>query len=231
MRAGAAAPIENGVAVEAPRDSTAAHRPGNLLRPTRAERQAPVIALSEAAEQDPASRAPARPEHSIRSLGEGEALLVTARGPAEAARARPLAPAPFREPASLPPALAAGSRQGPPLDRPKPPAPSASTGPAAPAPSASPVSTARPILPEARPAGRAAAEPAGLLPRRAEGPRPAPIGRPGRAPAPPDVHITIGRVEIRAVAAAPPERKPAPSTPAPVERLADYLARRDGARR
>jgi hypothetical protein len=48
---------------------------------------------------------------------------------------------------------------------------------------------------------------------------------------PPDVHITIGRVEIRAVAAiAAPERQAKPA-PRPVESLADYLARRDGQRR
>jgi hypothetical protein len=48
---------------------------------------------------------------------------------------------------------------------------------------------------------------------------------------PPDVHITIGRVEIRSVAAiAAPERQAKPA-PRPVESLADYLARRDGQRR
>jgi hypothetical protein len=83
-----------------------------------------------------------------------------------------------------------------------------------------------------RAAVRADPKASGLLPRRPEGARPAAIDRPARAPAPPDVHITIGRVEIRAVAAPSPARKPAPpAPPATVESLADYLARRDGARR
>ena len=249
----AAAPIENGVAVEdALRDSTATRPPGDRLRPARAERRAaPVDALSEAAAPAPAARAPAAPERSTGSLGEGEARLVAARAPAEAARARPTAAAPpavrdtpvpvpprkpvaeplSREPAELQPKPAAARRRMAPVDRPKPPSPTASAGPAVPGLPAPPFSTPRPILPEPRPGAGAAAEAAGLLPRRADGPRPAAIGRPGRAPAPPDVHITIGRVEIRAVAAAPPARKPAPTATPPVESLADYLARRDGARR
>jgi hypothetical protein len=57
-------------------------------------------------------------------------------------------------------------------------------------------------------------------------PRPSPIRR--RSTSAPDVHITIGRVEVRAVAAAEPPARARSAAPSGLMNLDDYLRRRDG---
>ena len=90
--------------------------------------------------------------------------------------------------------------------------------PAAPSP-AKPSAAPRPVFARGLPAaGPQSQRPPGVAAREPK-------------PSAPDVHISIGRVEIRAVAPTeiPERRAKAPS--APVESLVDYLARRDGGRR
>ena len=71
-----------------------------------------------------------------------------------------------------------------------------------------------------------ALQPLQVQPRKASGfpPRAALITKPSVAPPPPPVHITIGRVEVRAITPAP--RPPAISAPRPKLGLDDYLGTR-----
>jgi len=59
-----------------------------------------------------------------------------------------------------------------------------------------------------------------------------PVARPPRihhqSPSAPDVHITIGRVEVRAVPAAEPPSRGRSAVPSSLMNLDDYLRRRDG---
>lgn len=90
-----------------------------------------------------------------------------------------------------------------------------------PAPGAPALAPAPPIVPEPA-AGALVLEHAAAQPARHALPGPT---------AAPDVHITIGRVEIRAAPASAPARPPPPRRSAAVPSLADYLARRDEGRR
>jgi hypothetical protein len=184
---------------------------------------------------------PAPAPFDLRSLSTGTAAPAPPHAPATATPVRARRPA--KPPQEEPP------RQEPP--RQEPPGgeaprekveirPTADRAPFVPSPSLSPSPSPSRRLPAEtqawRPAVARAVPPAGtrlpgLLPKRPEVGRQAAIDGAGRQPPPPDVHITIGRVEIRAVAPAAAPAPPARPAQTPVESLADYLARRDGARR
>lgn len=175
---------------------------------------------------------PAPAPFDLRSLSTGTAAPGPPHAPATAApvRARRPAKPPRKEPPRREPPGGETPREKLEIR------PSADRAPLEPSPSLSP-SRRLPAETQAwRPAVARAVPPAGtrapgLLPKRPEVGRQAAIDGAGRQPPPPDVHITIGRVEIRAVAPAAAPAPPARPAQTPVESLADYLARRDGARR
>ncbi|HYI65199.1 MAG TPA: hypothetical protein VEW71_09970 [Allosphingosinicella sp.] len=175
---------------------------------------------------------PAPAPFDLRSLPIDTAAPGPPHAPATAApvRARRPAKPPGKEPARQEPPAGETPREKVQIR------PAADRAPVVPSPSLSP-SRRLPAETQAwRPALARTAPPAGtrvpgLLPKRPEVGRQAAIDGAGRQPPPPDVHITIGRVEIRAVAPAAAPAPPARPAQTPVESLADYLARRDGARR
>jgi len=99
-----------------------------------------------------------------------------------------------------------------------------------------PAPPARPVV-RNRPGddARAALPPRGagmVAVRRAPARRSSPRGRPDDVPAdePPPVHVTIGRIEVRAVAAHAPPKRAAAQKPAPLS-LDEYLEQRRSGRR
>jgi len=175
---------------------------------------------------------PAPAPFDLRSLSIGTAAPDPPHAPATAApvRARRPAKPPRKEPPRKEPPGGETPRENVEIR------PTADRAPLVPSPSLSP-SRRFPVETQARrPAEARTAPPAGtrvpgLLPKRPEVGRQAAIDGAGRQPPPPDVHITIGRVEIRAVAPAAAPAPPAGPAQTPVESLTDYLARREGARR
>jgi hypothetical protein len=195
-----------------------------------------------------------QPSRHLAAEADEDAEPIAADPPTAAGRARP-APAaarqvPARAAAEAPRDEAPSSRPAhPPLPVVRaassveaPPAAATSNRQAAASTTAEPESGPESSRPYAAPAPvrrPAPAEPAAPRPvlerslpaRRPEAHRPSIRTAREAKPMPPDVHITIGRVEIRAVAAASEPERQAKPAPRPVESLADYLARRDGQRR
>jgi hypothetical protein len=228
-----------------------ASEPTGAAESVESRRRAPRRCGLEAADARPSSResllepaaapdAPARPEGEPATVSAGgiceqppqPPVLETRAALLPASEARP-ASAPSRaqqrrpsEPAHAPQALSVA-----PAPRPEPPQlarPAAD--PAWPRPRPHSVPAREPRPPPAAPTPRqVAVRPEPVRPTRA---RPVPASVPRSAPQVEPVRVTIGRVEVRAVAApapaAPPARRPADARPG--LSLQDYLSRREAGR-
>jgi len=234
-------PVED-VPLELERHEEVEARPAERREPPRPVSPAPEVeaAPPEPPRAEPAAPSPPPPAPVVRPAAEAPpAEPPPIVPPARVEPSTPPAPPP-RAPV-VPPAA-----EAPPAP-PTPPAPPPSAAPAEPATAATPRAPAPPPAPptpapvvarvvgdeprasreEVRPPRRdgAAVEP--VIGAQVQlGAPPAPIAVP-RAPGPPSVEVSIGRVEVRAVFA-PPEAEPAPPPAAPTVSLDDYLRARDG---
>jgi hypothetical protein len=159
----------------------------------------------------PGSPAPARPAKTPSARVEpAERPAPTAVRAARAATAQPAQVDLELEPALRDDAILPAARGAPPRR-------AARRG-AAPGPTtAAPGRTDENAAPVVRPAARRAAERPALRPE-------------GASREPPPVRVTIGRIEVRAVASPPPPPRPAPQRPEPLS-LDEYLeVRRNGRR-
>lgn len=192
-----------------------------MTRPTPRRTQRPQPALSpfddDAADEPlrpapptprahPATSAPATPAPRVTPPTlPAPRLAVEIRGDessrANAAPPVPLSVRPTPEPASLPTVPDAPSVVAPPAPMP---------------PTPRPLVERVLVQPEIRPLAERPTPPSGA----ASLPPPAPSG--------PTVHVTIGRLEVRALPPPTPGRSPRPAEPSPPVKLDDYLRQRGG---